>query len=227
MTQAVQDLIGLCATQDGTQWDIINISEYVLDIYPASGTTLSASLPYDVSSDPFPTLADNIEVQVQNGVVAGLTAPDGATLLGVGAVIGAAGSGNAAPQVYVGVDHEATQESFAAGVWTNYVVGNDPDADPSSFVKSMTDCINSTYNIWQELKDPSANAGHLLLDALDAATSCSEVHDKVKEYLQSQDELEDISRETQLAGDNSDEYEWVEKYDRDEVIQHDIAAGER
>src|SRR5579859_1498547 len=27
VTQAVQDLISLCATQDGTQWDIINISE--------------------------------------------------------------------------------------------------------------------------------------------------------------------------------------------------------
>jgi hypothetical protein len=227
VTQAVQDLISLCATQDGTQWDIINISEDVLDIYPASGTTLSAPLTYDVSSNPFPTLADNIEVQVQNGVVAGSTAPDGATLLAVGAVIAAAGSGNAAPQVYVSVDQEATQESFAAGVWTNYVVGNDPDADPGSFVKSIADCINGTYNIWQELKDPSANAGHLLLDALDAATSCSDVHDKVKEYLQSQNEQENVSQETQLAGDNSDESEWVTQYERDEGIQHEIATDER
>jgi hypothetical protein len=227
VTQAVQDLISLCATQAGTQWDIINISEDVLDIYPASGTTLSAPLTYDVSSDPFPTLADNIEVQVQNGVVAGSTVPNGATLLAVGAVIAAVGSGNAAPQVYVSVDQEATQKSFAAGVWTNYVVGNDPDADPSSFIKSMADCINSTYNIWQELKDPSANAGHLLLDALDAATSCSDVHDKVKEYLQNQKEQENISQETQLAGDNSDKSEWVTQYERDEAIQHEIATDER
>lgn len=40
----------------------------------------------------------------QNGVVAGSTASGGATLLAVGAVIAAAGSGNAAPQVYVSVD---------------------------------------------------------------------------------------------------------------------------
>ena len=227
VTQAVQDLISLCATQDGTQWDIINISENVLDIYPASGTTLSAPLTYDVSSDPFPTLADNIEVQVQNGVVAGSTAPNGATLLAVGAVIAAVGSGNSAPQVYVSVDQEATQKSFAAGVSTNYVVGNDPDAEPSSFVKSMTDCINSTYNIWQDLKDPSANAGQLLLDALDAVASCSEVHEKVKEYLQSQNEQENLSQETQLAGDDSDKSEWVTQYEREEVIQHEIATDER
>jgi len=227
VNQAVQDLISLCATQDGTQWDIINISEHVLDIYPASGTTLSAPLTYDVSSNPFPTLADNIEVQVQNGVVAGSTAPGGATLLAVGAVIAAAGSGNAAPQVYVSVDQEASQESFAAGVLTNYVVGNDPDADPGSFVKSMADCINSTYNLWQELKDPSADAGHLLLDALDEATSCAEVRNKVKEYLQSQSEQENVAQETRLAGDNSNEAEWVTQYERDEGIQHEIASFER
>jgi hypothetical protein len=227
VTPAVQDLISLCATQDGTQWDIINISESVLDIYPASGTTLSAPLTYDVSSEPFPTLADNIEVLVQNGVVAGSTAPNGATLLAVGAVIAAAGPGNTAPQVYVSVDRAATQKSFAAGVSTNYVVGNDPDAEPSSFVKSMTDCINSTYNIWQDLKDPSANAGQLLLDALDAVASCSEVHKKVKEYLESQHEQEDLSQETQLAGDDSDKAEWIMKYERDEVIQHEIATDDR
>lgn len=227
MNQAVQNLIGLCATQDGTQWDIINISEHVLDIYPASGTTLSAPLTYDVSANPFPTLADNIEVQVQNGVVAGSTASGGATLLAVGAVIAAAGSGNAAPQVYVSVDQEASLESFAAGVLTNYVVGNDPDADPGSFVQSMADCINNTYNLWQEVKDPSANAGHLLLDALDAATSCAEVHDKIKEYLQSQNEQENVAQETRLAGDNSNEAEWVTQYERDEGIQHEIATVER
>jgi hypothetical protein len=227
VTQAVQGLISLCATQDGTQWNITNISENVLDIYPASGTTLSAPLTYDVSSDPFPTLADNIEVQVQNAVVADSTAPDGATLLAIGAVIAAYGSGNAAPQVYVSVDREATLESIAAGVLTNYVVGNDPDADPSSFVKSMADCINSTYNLWQDLKDPSANAGHLLLDALGEVTSCSDVHEKVKEYLQSQNEQENLSQETQLAGDNSDEAERITQYEQDEPIQHEIATGER
>jgi hypothetical protein len=106
-------------------------------------------------------------------------------------------------------------------------VGNDPDADPGSFVKSVADCINSTYDIWQDLKDPSANAGHLLFDALDAATSCSDVHDKVKEYLQSQNEQENVSQETQLAGDNSDKSEWITQYERDEAIQHEIATDER
>ena len=55
----------------------------------------------------------------------------------------------------------------------------------------------------------------------------TEVHDKVKEYLQSQNEQENVSQETRLAGDNSNEAEWVTQYERDEGIQHEIASFER
>jgi hypothetical protein len=45
--------------------------------------------------------------------------------------------------------------------------------------------------------------------------------------LQNQKEQENISQETQLAGDNSDKSEWVTQYEQDEAIQHEIATDER
>jgi hypothetical protein len=218
----LQSLIGLCDNQDGSQLEIINFSQYVLNIYPAPGSTLLGPVTYDVSSSPLPTLADELEVESQNAVVAGLTPPSGAVLLAVGATITAV-AGNPPARVYVGVDRVATAEAFAAATWTSYVMGSDSDANPDDFYQDIADCVNSTYAFWKGLQDqPPQSDGQLLLESLDATIYCKVLQDKVKELFESRGEQEDIPHETQLAGENSDEADWAQKYEEDEGIEHEL-----
>jgi hypothetical protein len=218
----LQGLIGLCQNRDGTELEIINFSEWVLDIYPASGNWLLTPVTYDVSSSPLPTLADELEVKAQNAVVAGLTPPSGAVLLAVGARI-TAETFNAPARVYVGVDRVATAETFAAAAWTSYVVGIDSDASPGDYYQAIADCVNSTYAFWRGLQArPPQSAGQLLLESLDATIACKELQGKVKEFFESRGEEENVRHETQLAGENSDEAEWAQKYELAEEIEHDF-----
>jgi hypothetical protein len=74
---------------------------------------------------------------------------------------------------------------------------------------------------------PPQNAGQLLYELLDATTACLKLQDKVKEYLESRNEQEDVRYETQLAGDRSDESDWAQNYEQEEEIQHVIATDDR
>jgi hypothetical protein len=223
----LQGLIGLCDSRDGTELEIINVSEDVLDVYPAAGNTLLAPVTYDVASSPLPTLADELEVESQNAVVAGLTPPSGAVLLAVGATIMAV-TKNAPALVYVGVDRVATAETLAAATWTNYVMGIDSAANPDNYYQPIADCVNSTYTWWKGLQEqPPESVSQMLLDSLQASVACKELQNKVKEYLESQGEQENVSQETQLAGDHTDESDWEQQYSEEEEIQHVIATDTR
>jgi hypothetical protein len=217
-----QGLIGLCANQDESQLEVINFSEDVLDITPVPGTTLLSYTTYDVSSNPLPTLADDLEVEAQNSVVALSSPSAGAALLAVGGTIMAV-SGNSPAQVYVGVDQAVSAKSFMAGAWTNYVMGIDPLAQPDDYYQAIADCVNSAYNTEQALQDPSPPpAWQLLYESLQTAEACAALQKKVNEYLQGQNEQENLVQELQSAGNNSDESDWVLQFEQEEPIQHEI-----
>lgn len=223
----LQGLIGLCSSQDETQLEVINVSEDVLDIYPATGDTLMTPVTYDVTPGGLPTLADELEVEAQNAVVAGSAAPSGADLLAIGATITAV-SDNSPAMVYVSVDRVATAETLAAATWTNYVMGIDSDANPNDYYNAIADCVNSTYTWWQGLQDqPPESVGQMLYNSLEASIACKELQDKVKEYLESQHEQENLSQETQLADKDTDEFDWEQQYSQEEEIQHVIATDDR
>ena len=223
MPSDLQDLIGLCDNQDGSQLEVINISEDVLDIYPAAGDTLQSPITYDVPSDPLPTLAGELEVEAQNAVVADSSAPAGADLLAIGGTITAANNPPATAEVYVGVDHAATKKTFFAASWTSYVMGIDSHANPHDYYRSVADCVNNAVNYWQALQaQPPQPVGRLLYGALEVIVACKDVQDKVKQYLESRNEHEDVHQETLLAGDHSDESDWSSQYEQYEDIQHDL-----
>jgi hypothetical protein len=126
---AAQGLISGCNNQSGGILKITNISENVLDVTPAPGTTILSQTTYDVPSDPLPTLAGELEVEAQNALVAESTPPAGAVLLAIGGTLTATAFTTPAA-VYVGVDHTVSAESFLAAVWASYVMGINSDANP-------------------------------------------------------------------------------------------------
>jgi hypothetical protein len=223
----LQGLIGLCANQDGSQLEVINVSEDVLDIYPATSNTLLPPVSYDVSSDPLPTRAGELEVEAQNAAVAGSSAPAGADLLAIGGTITAVAA-NPPAKVYVGVDRAATEQTFLAAAWTSYVMGIDSGANPDDYYQSIADCVNSAASAWQALQaQPPPGVGQLLFKSLVAVVACKDLQDKVNEYLKSRNEHEDVPQETLLAGKYSNESDWALQFQKEEDIQHDFATDIR
>lgn len=223
----LQGLIGLCVNQSGDELEVLNFSEDVLDIYPAvAGESLS--LPtYGAPSETLPTLAGDLEVDSQNAVVQDSTAPSGASLLPIGGTITASTSGPQA-RVYVGVDRSVTQKAFFDAAYTSYVMGIDSSANPNDWYQSVANCVNGSANYWQQLHaQPPPNVGQLLYDSIQEIAACKDLQDKVKEYLDSRNEHEDVLHETTLAGDNSDESDWATQYQHEEAIQHEIVDGIR
>jgi len=223
----LQGLIGLCANQSGSELEVINFSEDVLDIYPAAaGDSLSVPT-YGVPSEPLPTLAADLEVDSQNAVVQDSTAPGNASLLPIGGTITASTSSPPA-KVYVGVDRSVTQKAFFDAAYTSYVMGIDSGANPNDWYQSVADCVNSSVNYWQQLHaQPPPGVGQLLYDSIEEISACKDLQDKIKEYLDSRNEQEDVLHETTLAGEHSDESDWAVQFQHEEAIQHEIVDGIR
>ena len=104
---------------------VTNLSQFVLDISPANGTTANLTVDPYTSYQSLPT-AGELEVEVQNAAVANLTPPSPTTvLLPVGGQVAAATS-HPPVQVEVQVDQQASAASFGAILMTSYVVSNVP-----------------------------------------------------------------------------------------------------
>jgi hypothetical protein len=215
-------LIGLCANQAGTELEVINFSEEVLDIYPAAGDSMSLPTYGVVPSDPLPTLAGFLEVDSQNAVVQDSTGSAGASLLPIGGTITAL-TATPPATVYVSVDRTVTRKTFFDAAYTSYVMGIIQNAKPEDWYQSIAECVNSSVNFSQELQSkPPPDVGQLLYDGIQAITACKKLQDKINEYLESENKpKDDVFQETLDAGDHSDESDWATHYEQDEVIQHE------
>ena len=219
----LQSLVSACSDAQGDQVQVTNLSPLVLDIAPAAGTS-DELVPssYDTSSDPLPTLADDLEADAENAVVAGrLPSIQGGVLLPVGGTVMA--STNAPPvRLTVGVDLDFSARTFDAVAWASYVASNVPDESPAAYYQAIADCVNDSYSLWQALQQqPPPDLTNLLLKSINAYASCNELREKVKDYLESQGQQENLTAEAQLGGENASESDWESDFAQEQEV-HEV-----
>jgi hypothetical protein len=225
---SLQSLVSACSDAQGDQVQVTNLSQLVLDIAPATGASddlVPAS--YDTSSDPLPTLADTLEVDAENAVVAGqLPTIQHAVLLPVGGTVMAT-TNNPPVQLTVGVDLEFSARAFDAVAWASYVASNIPDESPAANFQAIADCVNDSYSLWQALKQqPPPDLTDLLLKSINAYASCDELRKKVKEYLENHGEQENLTAEARAGGENSSESDWESDFSQEQAV-HEVELGLR
>lgn len=222
MPQSLQSLVSGCSN-GRDEMELTNLSQLVLDIVPAAGTSAELQVTsYDTSTGLLPTLAGYLEVAAQNAVVAGSAPPLDGVLLPVGGTVLAV-TDYPPLEVTVGVDIGVSTKSFEAAALTSYVVSNVGDENPDDYYQDIADCVNATYSYWSALQSqPPPSTGTLLLDSLEAAGSCAELRDKVNDYLESRDDQIDLATEARLGGEHAGESDWEAEFSAEEQIARDL-----
>jgi len=220
----LQTLINVCYSQQDKEWQVTNLSQSVLDVTPTAdySSTLQV-ITYDSSS--LQNVAGELEVEAQNAVMNNQS-PDnsslGEVLLPVGGMVIAAADDL---PLTVGVDKDFSRRSYGATALTSYVVSNVLDVNPDTWSQAIANCVNDTYELWQQLQQqPPPSVSTLLSDSFQAASSCNELRDKVKEYLESKGQQENLAAEDQRAEEHADEADWESEYMRVEQAHDEIRA---
>jgi hypothetical protein len=220
----LQTLINVCYSQQDKEWQVTNLSQSVLDVTPTAdySSTLQV-ITYDSSS--LQNVAGELEVEAQNAVMNNQS-PDnsslGEVLLPVGGMVIAAADDL---PLTVGVDKDFSRRSYGATALTSYVVSNVLDVNPDTWSQAIANCVNDTYQLWQHLQQqPPPSVSTLLSDAFQAASSCNELRNKVKEYLESKGQQENLAAEDQRAEEHADEANWESEYMRVEQAHDEIRA---
>ena len=218
----LQSLVSACATPQGDQMELTNLSQYVLDVaaVPPYSSQLDVSQD-DTSSNSLPTLAGQLEVEAQNAVVA--EHPDGdpsADLLPVGGTVTAT-SNDPQTSVHLSVtkDPGASWKSFEAAAMTSYVVSNVLDQNPDDYYQAIADCVNNSYQLWQDQQTPTPVA-QKIYDTLQAGVSCADLKKKVNDYLSQRGQQQDLAAQAQRAGENvTGEEDWASKLREEQTVK--------
>lgn len=223
----LQSLVSACQSPQGDQLELTNLSQYVLDVAPAPGTTAQLTVvDHDTSSDPLPTLAGQLEVQAQNTVVDGWSAGDpSAVLLPVGGKVDATADNPQTPvRLTVSVDAQVSRMSFEAAAWTSYVVSNVLDENPGDYYQAIADCVNNSYQAWQDLQQqPPPPVAELLYKTLQAGAACATLRKMVDDYLTGHGQQLDPTAEAERAGKRpAGEDQWVSEYEREVQVQDEV-----
>lgn len=221
----LQGLISACSDPQGDKMEVTNISQFVLDITPAAGTSAQLNVTsYDTSSDPVPTAAGVLEVEAQNTVVQSWSPDNPATsLLPVGGTLMATTS-YPPVQLSVNVDQDVSGYSFGAAALTSYVVSNVGTESPGDYYQSIADCINATYQLWQELVQQQPPTVLALMNQALASSSCGELVKKVTDYLNNSDPL---SVAAERGAEHAGEPDWISKFNEQEQVQDVIKSDTR
>jgi hypothetical protein len=220
--QDLQSLVSACYSSQQDEWQVTNLTQLVLDITPTADYSSALQVStYDPSS--LPNTAGELEVQAQNAVMDNQS-PDnaaaGEALLPVGGTVIAAEDDL---PLTVAVDTDFSNRSFEATSWTSYVVSNVPDENPESYSQAIANCVNDTSQLWQTLQQqPPPSVADLLYNSLEAANSCNELREKVKEYLESNGQQENLAAEDQRAEEHADEADWESEYMQEEQAHDEI-----
>jgi hypothetical protein len=62
---------------------------------------------------------------------------------------------------------------------------------------------------------------NLLLKSINAYASCNELREKVKDYLESQGQQENLTAEAQLGGENASESNWESDFAQEQEV-HEV-----
>jgi hypothetical protein len=223
------NLVSACSDPQGDQMEITNLSEFVLDVAPASGTSSQLEVSsHDTSSDPLPTFAGQLEVEAQNAVVDGWSPYDPeARLLPIGGTATATANGTPV-HLTVRVDRQMSKMSFEAAELTSYVVSNVVGEDPSNYYQSIADCVNDTWKLWNQLQEqPPPPAAQLLYQSLMAVGSCTKLRNQVQDYLDYHSQQMDLAAQASRAAQSTDEFDWVSEYAHEEQVQDEIRTDIR
>jgi hypothetical protein len=220
--QDLESAVSACYSPQQDEWQVTNLTQLVLDITPAAGFTSALQVStYDPSS--LANTAGELEVAAQNAVMDNQSpdnAAGGEVLLPVGGTVIAAEDDL---PLTVAEDTDFSNRSFGATSWTSYVVSNVPDENPDSYSQAIADCVNDTYQLWQTLqRQPPPSVATLLYNSLQAASSCNDLREKVKEYLESKNQQENLALEDQRAADHADEANWESDYMQEEQAHDEI-----
>lgn len=180
---SLSPLVSACASQSGDEMVVTNLSQFVLDISPANGTSVQLQPgQYDTSAGLLPA-GDELEVTEQNAAVAELAPSDPSTvLLPVGGQVIA--TSDQPVQLTVQVDSSASAASYGAELMTSYVVDNLTENGIGSYYDSIANCVNDAYSLWQKLyQQPPPSADDLIQQALQTYGSCLELNRKLTEDL--------------------------------------------
>lgn len=220
--QDLQSVVSACYSSQQDELQVTNLTQLVLDITPTASYSSALQVStYDPSS--LPNTAGELEVEAQNAVVDNQSpdnAASGEVLLPVGGTVIAAADDL---PLTVTVDTDFSDRSFEATSWTSYVVSNIPDENPDSYSQAIANCVNDTYQLWQALhQQPPSSVATLLYDSLEEASSCNELREKVKEYLESKGQPDNLAAEDQRAEEHADEAEWEREYMHEEQAHDEI-----
>jgi hypothetical protein len=184
---ALRSLESTCANPSGRRPEVMviyNLTDDVLDVSPANGTSPVIEPKYPAPSGLLPSW-DDLEIDEQNSVVRhqqGWAWRHGKYLVPVGGealvFLDAAGP---PLDVNVSVDAANSAKSYGAQLITGYVTDNLLDkVSALSYEASIADCVNGAQSLWQDLRQHAA-AASTMLDALRTVPACQDLASKVRE----------------------------------------------
>jgi hypothetical protein len=234
VSPALETTVSVCANYAGTNPEVMvvyNLTDDVLDVSPANGTSPMIVPQYPSSAGPLPSW-DDLEVYEQNVAVKaqrGNVAP-GTLLIPVGGEAVVFIDGSYPPlQVNVSVDQQASRVSYGAQLATGFVTDNLLDKISAlSYASSIASCVNAAYNLWQNLRQ-NDDTGATLVSALEGYASCKDLMDKVRENRAESlaaEHGDDLTPDLDKVAETADASTWeTEMADLQEV--HDITLDIR
>jgi hypothetical protein len=218
---SLNGVVSACASRSGNQMVVTNLSQFVLDVAGADGTSpnLTVTLP-STSSEFMPAPEDVLEVKEQNAALTIWQPPAGAVFLPVGGQVTATSSNGV--QLEVSADGEVSATVRAAELLTGYVADSLPEDSVLSYYASIADCVNDAYSLWNDLNSQSTSASTVLQQALETISSCELLRQKLSKDVATEHADDGSPPDLATVAEHAGEDDWQEESHDVDSIDTDI-----